>query len=307
MTDIIDFFGDSHQGSRGNNEDSFWPNLQDDVSHPQDKIDSKGFLYVVADGVGGHQAGERASQQAIELVTDLYYNDDSNTDIATSLRKAIENTNDQIFDDSQNDPDLVGMATTITAIVLHKVNTGEYNAVIANVGDSRTYLIRQSEIQQLTRDHTWVEEQVQAGILTPEEARIHPQRNIVTRSLGGYPTTDVDIFKLVPVEPYDTIMLCSDGLNAVMEDYEIADLVSQSTSAAEAVKFLIEETLNRGAPDNVTTIVVRLDGQEYSIPRTPDSDKLHQPENVTWILIALVTLLAIVLVGGFMLLMGPIM
>jgi serine/threonine protein phosphatase PrpC len=174
-------------------------------SDPQE-LANKGSLYLVADGMGGHQAGEVASEGAVELVIANYYGDTSN-DAATSLVRAFHIANQQLHIQSETEPSKQGMGTTLVAAAIlgRKV-------YVANVGDSRAYLINSSKgITQITEDHSWVEEQVRAGLLTPEQALRHPQRNLVTRALGSRTSVDVDLFE-GEIGEGDTLLLCSDGL-----------------------------------------------------------------------------------------------
>jgi hypothetical protein len=144
------------------------------------------------------------------------------------------------------------MSTTVTAVVLRG-----NELTVANVGDSRTYLIRNGHAQQVTADHTWVEEQVRIGLITREEAARHPQRNIITRSLGGSQKIDVDIFE-ENVQSGDSVLLCSDGLSNLVTRSEIGTMVSQGLKAEAAVKELIELSKQRGAPDNVTAVLLNI-------------------------------------------------
>jgi protein phosphatase len=211
---------------------------------------AKGFLYLVADGVGGHQGGEVASRIAAQVTREVYYGD-SNGDIGTSLRLAIEEANRRIYHHGISSPNEYGMSTTITAAVVRG------NAVfVANVGDSRGYLIREGRAHQLTTDHTLVEEQRRAGILTAQEANNHPRRNVITRSLGSELQVSVDIFGPRPLAPGDKLLLCSDGLSDLVSEREIAQVVTHSQSPAAAVRRFIDLAKRRGAPDNVTAVVV---------------------------------------------------
>jgi serine/threonine protein phosphatase PrpC len=253
----LDVAGLSDQGSRDHNEDNWGspaPNLT------PEQIAAKGLLYVVADGVGGHQAGEVASQIAIQTLQELYYAD-PNPDVGGSLQAAIEEANRRIYHQAISNSQQYGMGTTVTATVLR----GQ-ELTVANVGDSRVYLIRNGQITQLTRDHTWVAEAQASGLLTPEEARTHPQRNVITRSLGTKLEVQVDIFPPQLIGAGDTLLLCSDGLNEVVSDQEMAAIVGQGGNAAHAVHRLVELTKSRGAPDNVTAVVVGLGRRRAARP-----------------------------------------
>jgi len=247
----LDTYGDTQNGpTRENNEDNILWYFPGKLS--QEQIAAKGILYLVADGVGGHQAGEVASQMVVNTVRDQYYADPS-PDVGSSLRAAIEEANRQVYRASSSNDRQYGMASTVTAIVLH----GNYSQLtIANVGDSRTYLIRSGQIHRLTRDHSWVNEQVAAGVLTPAEAKVHPQRNVVTRSIGSKFEVQVDIFQQQAGNG-DAILLCSDGLTDVVSDEEIKDAVLRN-HAQGAVEQLVKMVYERKGPDNVSVIVVNI-------------------------------------------------
>jgi serine/threonine protein phosphatase PrpC len=208
----------------------------------------QGAIYVVADGMGGHQAGEVASQGAVELVIGQYYSDTTH-DVGTSLVRAFRAANQQIHAQAQSDPSKGGMGTTlVAAVVLGR------KVFVANVGDSRAYLINRQGITQITEDHSWVEEQVRAGLLTPEQARRHPQRNLVTRALGSKPAVEVDLFEGV-IGAGDALLLCSDGLTGRVEDQELAAMVREH-APQHAAKLLVDLANERGGNDNITVLIV---------------------------------------------------
>jgi serine/threonine protein phosphatase PrpC len=229
------------------------PHNEDYVDHvvPTDpgQLVAKGSLFLVADGMGGHLAGEVASRGAVELVIAEYYADDSH-DVPASLARAFRVANDELYHQAQADPAKGGMGTTLVAaaIVAHRV-------YIANVGDSRAYLIDRRGINQITEDHSWVEEQVRAGLLTPEQARRHPQRNLVTRALGSKPAVEVDIFE-GEVQAGELLLLCSDGLTGRVSDAEIAS-IAREHSPREAAQRLIGLANDRGGNDNITALLIR--------------------------------------------------
>ena len=217
-------------------------------SDPQQRA-RKGVTYLVADGMGGHQAGEVASQGAVELVIHQYYSD-PDPDVGVSIVRAIRAANKQIYSQAQADPSKSGMGTTlVAAVVLGR------KVYVANVGDSRAYLINRTGITQITEDHSWVEEQVRAGLLTPEQARKHPQRNLVTRALGSKSTVEVDLFE-GEISASDTLLLCSDGLTGRVDDQEIAAIVREQLPA-EAARLLVAQANERGGNDNITVLIVR--------------------------------------------------
>ncbi len=254
---------------------------------PQQRA-QKGTLYLVADGMGGHQAGEVASQGAVESVIAHYYSSPG-SDVGLSLVRALHVANQQIHAQAQADPSKSGMGTTLVAAVI--VGRKVY---IANVGDSRAYLINQSGITQITEDHSWVEEQVRAGLLTPEKARKHPQRNLVTRALGSKSSVEVDLFE-GEVSAGDTILLCSDGLTGRVGDQEIAAIV-QAHRPEEAVRLLVAQANERGGNDNITVLVV-------SAQEEPDTLMMavpKEPARRSWwipVLLGGMAILALVLGG----------
>jgi serine/threonine protein phosphatase PrpC len=221
-------------------------------------VEQQGRLYAVADGMGGHAAGEVASQQAVSALFEKYYASPS-AEIIERMKEAIETANVEVHAQASLDRAKAGMGTTLVAAVLQ----GD-DLYVANVGDSRAYLVREQSIEQVTRDHSWVNEQVQAGIITEQEAREHLYRNIITRSLGTKPEVDIDFFQR-KVQPGDVLVLCCDGLSNEVEDDEIARIVS-TNSAQKATQKLIDLANQRGGLDNVTAVVVRI-GESVKAPR----------------------------------------
>lgn len=219
-------------------------------------------LFVVADGLGGHAAGEVASRIVVERVAKfieqtiekdrtwpLEYDVNLSYD-GNRLKVALLLSDHAIADDIRSNPERETMGSTVVAGLLHG-----NKLTLAHVGDSRAYLINQEGIRQLTRDHSWVAEQVANGILTPSEARIHPFRNVITQALGNGGELDVSVqeqeFKVL-----DRLLLCSDGLSGMINDSEILEIVQQSTTLQEAVDQLIEAAKENGGEDNVTVILV---------------------------------------------------
>jgi serine/threonine protein phosphatase PrpC len=258
-------------------------------SDPQ-QLAHKGSIYLVADGMGGHQAGEVASRQAVELVIENYYNDTSD-DVEASLAQAFHLANEQIHSQSLSDQAKNGMGTTLVAAVILGCRIH-----VANVGDSRAYVINRSGILQITEDHSLVEEQVRAGLLTPEQARRHPQRNLVTRALGSRPSVDVDLFER-EIAAGDMLLLCSDGLTGRVEDQEIAAIV-QETPPQEAVQQLIALANERGGNDNITALVISTREQGDGIRESAGAPFRGIPtrgSRMVPILVIAVTVLALVL------------
>ena len=182
----------------------------------------KGALFIVADGMGGHAAGEVASEIAVDTVSNVYYQDDSD-DVATSLLHAIKRANALIHQRAAENMLRSGMGTTCVAAVLR----GNM-AYVANVGDSRAYLVRGGQVKQVSQDHSWVAEQVRAGLLTEDQARTHAQRNVITRCLGTQPEVEIDVFPEQIEEQRCIGALLHDGLSGLVSDDEIRRIVDQS-------------------------------------------------------------------------------
>ena len=211
-------------------------------------VAQKGLLYLVADGMGGHLGGQRASQLAVQRVMAEYYRAPM-ADIKQSLDHALRVANAQIYQEAASNPSLHGMGTTMVAAVIHG-----NRLVVANVGDSRAYLLRR-RMRQITQDHSLVDEGLRAGMITPQEAAMHPYRGVITRALGGRPDLRVDYFEET-LRPGDIVLLCSDGLSNLVDEREMIDIISRSQTAQEAAQRLVAEANRRGAPDNVTAVVV---------------------------------------------------
>lgn len=230
--------------TRDHNEDYVGAYVPPD---PQQRA-RKGVMYAVADGMGGHQAGEVASQGAVELAIGQYYSD-PNPDVGASLVRAFHAANRQIHEQAKADEARSGMGTTlVAAVVLGR------KVFVASVGDSRAYLINQKGIRQITEDHSWVEEQVRLGLLTREEARRHPQRNVVTRALGSRPSVEVDLFE-GEIAAGDHLLLCTDGVTGHLEDRELAALV-QAHPPEEAARQIVAQANERGGHDNMGIVIV---------------------------------------------------
>lgn len=231
------------------------PHNEDNMAYviPKDAqvMAKKGALFVVADGMGGHAAGEVASEIAVETISSAYYQDDNNEDMTASLLHAIKRANALIHQRAAENMMRSGMGTTCVAAALRGST-----AYIANIGDSRAYMIRAGQVRQVSQDHSWVEEQVRAGLLTREQARSHAQRNVITRSLGTQSDVDVDIFTEQVFEG-DTLLLCSDGLSGQITDDDLRTIIGKYTPQ-ESVYRLVERANENGGPDNITAIVIRV-------------------------------------------------
>lgn len=203
-------------------------------------------LYVLCDGMGGHEGGEVASNLAVDTLSSaLAQKEPSVGPMIASILKA----NETICKRSIAEPALRGMGTTLTAMWV-----SDDQVLIAQVGDSRCYLLRGGVFRQCTHDHSMVADLVRAGQITPEEARVHPQKNLVTRALGTDLRVDPDIFEIMR-QPGDRWLLCSDGLTDQVTDTEIATILSEN-DRYEAADALLALALSRGAPDNVTLLLI---------------------------------------------------
>ncbi len=223
-------------------------------------VDADHGVFAVADGMGGHAAGEVASNIAIETLAERLRDGPWNGDpdgrrtAARGLALAINEANRRICDSVMEREEWRGMGTTVVALVI----VGDH-AIIGHVGDSRAYLLRGGRLLRLTSDHSWVNEQVKLGLLSDDDAQHHPMRNIVTRALGNRPDVEVDVVE-EPTRPGDTFLLCSDGLNTMLEDEEIRDALSRHDGdPAAACRALVEAANSRGGEDNTTVVVVRID------------------------------------------------
>lgn len=208
-------------------------------------------LFAVADGVGGHQAGEVASQTSVETLQAVFGEGPRTTE---GLVDAAEAANQAVWQLAQGSREKRGMGTTLTALALVQEG-GEEQLALINVGDSRAYLLQQGELLQLTEDHSLVEELVRDGKLTPAEAQTHPQRSIITRALGMEPVIEVDSWEITPFEG-DRILLCSDGLTNELSDERIASILRQLADPQEAAHDLVRQARAAGGSDNITVVVV---------------------------------------------------
>lgn len=221
-----------------------------------------GFLLAVADGMGGHQRGEVASQIAIELLNDLFARDRPE-DIAGALKQAYRRANEAIFQQAALVPDAGPMGTTLVSAVI----TGKY-VTIANVGDSRAYLVRANQLTQITQDHSLVAEQIAQGQLTEDAARRSPQRNIITQSLGITETLDrrmPSIYELMLL-PEDRLLLCSDGFFDVLQQEDYVSTVVADDPQGSASR-LVALATERGTTDNVSAVIVAASPSQASTQR----------------------------------------
>ena len=228
-------------------------------------------LFVVADGMGGHQGGDRASRLAVEILEREIGRADlegtqpvANTTEAPpalELRAAARTAGRTIFNLAQKDPRLTGMGTTLTSLLFHGGR-----AYLVHVGDSRAYLYRDERIEQLTSDHSWIEEQVRSGFMTSAEAQESALKHIITRSVGFESDVEVDLLAL-PYLMGDCFLLCTDGLSNHLEDEEIRQLLSEGYYS-EVPKLLVAEANKKGGDDNITCVVVYV-ANDARVPPPP--------------------------------------
>jgi serine/threonine protein phosphatase PrpC len=224
-------------------------------------------LFLVADGMGGHAAGEVASKLAAQVI-ETFVNDTRNADVNTTwpfpydpglsldgnrLTAAFRLANRRLGAAMENDEKLRGMATTAAALLV-----GRDKPIVAHVGDSRVYLFRNGTLTQITEDHSWVNEQVRAGVLSEADARHHPWRHVVTRALSGGDDPGVDVQE-IEVKAGDRILLCSDGLSGVVPQEQLAEIIGSGASVDEMCRRLIEAANQAGGPDNITVAMLQVD------------------------------------------------
>lgn len=229
--------------TRSSNEDAYW------VPHTQTPT-HLGWLFVVADGVGGQEYGEIASQQAVQIVSDTFYEIRRNgVVIPDALKQAFFRANQEIFRLTHSQG-LQKMGCTLVALAYL-----EGQAYLAHVGDARIYRLRRQVLQQLTRDDTWVQEQIDAKVINPEDVVYHELRHVVTQALGNREQVNIHLSQPILLEAGDTFLLCSDGLHDTLEDARLADVLRQKPSQAAAA--LVLAAIEAKAGDNITAVVVQ--------------------------------------------------
>jgi PPM family protein phosphatase len=230
---------------RAGNEDSFF-------SH----VDETGGIFIVADGMGGHAAGEVASEMAVEILRDQLstLRDLHDRNAADKVMNALRGANLAIYNRTVTETDKQGMGTTASVLL---VSGRRY--LIGQVGDSRIYLLRDGALRQLTKDHSYVQEQVDAGFLTPEQARYHPYSNVITRCVGASDDVEPDTFA-GEARDGDIFLVASDGLTGMVDDRRLHQLLSSRAEPQRIVDSLIAEANGRGGLDNITAILVQVRG-----------------------------------------------
>jgi protein phosphatase len=235
-------------------------------SENEDSLFVRAPIFVVADGMGGAQAGEVASKTA----ADAFDRDLPELSPELFLRETIEDANRRIHELARADPSRAGMGTTITAAL---VNAQTEEVGIGHVGDSRAYRLRHGKLERLTRDHSLVEEMRRKGQITDAQAEEHPQRSIITRALGPEPEVEVDV-QTVPAAPGDVFLLCSDGLTTMVDEARIDAVLSDAASMREAVRSLVDEANGAGGRDNITALAFRLGDAAAPLGEKPEDATL---------------------------------
>jgi len=225
-------------------------------------------FFVVADGMGGHAAGDVASRVAVQTISERV--GDGAAATPDGVERAVKDANAAIYEKASSDPSLHGMGTTCTLVLV-----AESEIHIAHVGDSRAYLFRAGELSQLTEDHTLVGRMVKEGRLQPEEAERHPQRSIITRVLGVGDEVEVDLLT-IPIEKEDKILICSDGLSSMVDVEGIRSVLAQDEDPQATVDALIDLANDAGGEDNITAVVLAFDGRETTASAPVENTKLTQ-------------------------------
>ncbi|RYG22039.1 Stp1/IreP family PP2C-type Ser/Thr phosphatase [bacterium] len=248
---------------RENNEDKF------EFYVPEDPrtLASKGSVYLVCDGMGGHAAGQIASELASKTFIDVYINHPGESPV-TAMTTAVVAANRWVWENAKNNPQRKGMGTTLSVLILR-----QDEAFTVQVGDSRVYRLRDGVLEQLTGDHTWTDEAIRAGMITHEEARNHQYKHVITRAVGTEAQVVPDVVRH-ELQAGDLFLLCSDGLLNHVEDDAIAEVL-KGFSPPDACWRLIGQALQGGGSDNTTVMVVRIDALEE--PVTPEDVAVPSP------------------------------
>ncbi len=266
---------------REGNEDAVYPESGAEFFHPaDDKLAAKGQLLVVADGMGGAQAGSEASRWAIRVAVERYY-DMPGASLGVNLKSAIETASYSLYQYLRS-TNVEEAGCTMAAAVIH----GGLLHVV-NVGDSRVYLLRSGQITQLTRDHTVTQAKIDQGLLAPEDAKLDPERNVVTRSLGTRPEVRADLFPPLPLAEGDVVLLCSDGLTDMLADAEILRLAT-GVPLDRAARRLIAAANKRGGIDNISVVLAHIGGKSEARAGTRLSGKQLVVLGALFILLLLV-------------------
>ena len=231
---------------------------QDFVFTSETPVGNLPNLFVVADGMGGHKAGDFASSYAVEVLLSTI-REDENSNPVKIIRAAIETANTQLLREASDNEAMSGMGTTMVLVTI----VGHY-AYVANVGDSRLYLIDENKISQITKDHSLVEEMVRMGEISRDDARNHPDKNIITRALGAGRDVDVDFFD-IRLTPGDILLLCSDGLSNMVPDEDIRQVIRTSETLEETGRRLVSMANDNGGRDNIAVVLVEPETKEVEV------------------------------------------
>ena len=230
---------------RANNEDSALACIPASAKG----IAKRGSLFLLADGMGGHNSGEVASDIAVKTFSEYYYHQKGN--VKKAMLYAIQKANDAVYKASCQDVALKGMGTTLTAVSVH-----QQKITLAHTGDSRCYIFKNDTATQLSRDHTWVQHLLQNGEITAEEIKTHPQRNMLVSALGIKPEVEADIVTIDEAfEPEDTLLLCSDGLYEYITEQEMLQSIQQHNNIQQCATSLVTIAKERGGHDNITVVI----------------------------------------------------
>lgn len=260
----LEVWGTTDKGRvREGNEDTVFPHSDARTYAYEPKpelLAQKGQLLLVADGVGGAQAGSEASRWVRRVVVERYY-DYPDPNPATALPAIITQANAALYQYLQT-TGIREAGSTIVAAAIHQ------NVLyVAHVGDSRAYLLRNGQVYPLTRDHTLTQLKLMRGLITPEQAATDPDQGVLVRSMGAAPTVEVDVAQPISLAPGDVVLLCSDGLTDVVRDEEIAEVVRRHPVPRKAAAELVKLANRRGGPDNITIAIARVGGKAGAVPK----------------------------------------
>jgi len=250
---------------------------------------TNGDLFVVCDGMGGHAAGEVASRIAVETLRD-FFKEEFYQDIFTALNQSLVLANQKVLEYAQNHPESAGLGTTAVVVLIR-----EHKLYIAHVGDSRLYLLRNGELSSLTNDHSWVNDMLKSGTLKPEEAWNHPRKNQITRALGivgVVPEVRTEVF--VP-QPDDVFVLCSDGLNSMLHDTSIQNILNEQDTIQLKVQNLIQAAIEAGGEDNITIQIIHFFPEEV-FEKANQEEAKERNQTLLYAILGLFTLILVVYV-----------
>lgn len=232
--------------TRDKNQDAYYISKDDELE-----------LYIVADGMGGHKCGEVASRMALDIVKDNFLNSkkslDNKDDVLSLIKESIQKANIKIYLESLEMKECYGMGTTITLSYIFKDSI-----LIGHIGDSRAYLIEDGEIEQITEDHSYINQLLKNGTISLEESKVHPKKNIITRAVGTSSIVEVDIFQRKYKEG-DILLLCSDGLYNMLTEEEIYRVFNKGLGMQESCEMLTEMANEKGGLDNITIVAIKFD------------------------------------------------